>query len=97
MVVRNCDIKDDSGPFDGGIYFYRARVDLREFTIGCDEMWRHHHKTYNSHYESDEEEAAVKGVDADDAVYEPPKKRSEIHVTLRKKPSSRARAATRKG
>jgi hypothetical protein len=95
MVVRNCDVKEESGPFDGGIYFYRAKVDLREFTIGCDDMWRHHYKVYNDHYQSDEEEEAFSGAAA---LPEAPKKRSEIEVTLRKtaRGSKAARPKTKK-
>lgn len=105
LVVKNSDIKDESGSFDGGIYFYRAKVDHREFTIGCDAMWKHHYTTYNDHYESDEEKENAKIVTAsgggvlraiaDDR--EEPKRRREIEVALRKVRPGRARVVTQKG
>lgn len=82
LVIRNSDIVDESAAFDGGIFFYRAKVKHRDFIIGCDEMWRYHLRNYNEHYESDEDEAdssnaIVRGTDA-------PKKKSEISVVLKK-------------
>lgn len=92
LVIRNSDNNDESGPFEGGVFFYKARIDHREFTIGCDAMWRFHYRQYNAHYESDEE-AGDQPNDVD-----PPRKRSEMTITLRKpktpslaKPTSRKR------
>lgn len=86
MVVRNTDVsrEDEQTTFDGGIFFYRAKVDHREFTIGCDEMWRYHYRHYNEHYESDEEDKAASTSLAQLGVTrEAPKKKSEIEVSLR--------------
>jgi len=55
LVIKNSDIDESEGDFDGSVFFYKAKPQHRPFTIGSDDMWRHHFKVYNEHYESDEE------------------------------------------
>lgn len=93
LVVRNADVDESEGAFDGGIFFYKAKAKHREFSIGCETMWRYHYKRYNAHYESDEEnceerKVAVKTADA-------PKRKSDVAVLLRK-PAAQARPKTKR-
>ena len=55
MVIRNADVIESDGDFEGGVYFYKAKKEHKPFTVGCDAMWRYHFRKYNNHYETDEE------------------------------------------
>jgi len=93
FVIKNADVDENEGAFDGGVFFYKAKAKHREFSIGCEAMWRYHYRFYNQHYESDEEDqktAAVPG------TRDAPKKRSDVAVVLRKpgKPAAKAKPKT---
>lgn len=94
LVVRNSDNPDEDGDFEGGIFFYKARIDHPDFTIGCDQMWKFHLSQYNEHYETDEEkfiDDKHAGSVGASKQHNAPRKNSELAVQLRKtKPSAAA-------
>lgn len=81
MVVKNSDVHEESGPFDGGIYYYKAKKEHREFHIGSDSMWRYHFRVFNQNYEDELERADDKN---DAPRRDPPKRQSQISVALKK-------------
>ena len=84
LILQTCEL-DTSLPFSGAVSYHRAKFNRRKFTIGCDQMWVLHTRTFNEHYASDEEEAQTM------SAYAPPK----TNVTLTKRihrPRQRARA-----
>lgn len=55
LVVKNADVIEGDGEFDGGIYFYKAKLHKKPFYVGSKAMWQYHYTHFNEHYESDEE------------------------------------------
>lgn len=60
MVVRNVDVDESDGDFEGGIYYYKAKETHRPFTICSNAVWRQHFYHYNENYEIEAEEEMLR-------------------------------------
>lgn len=83
LVIKNADVNEDDGDFNGSVYFYKAKKEHHDFRIGCDAMWEEHYRQYNEHYETDEENAGSDDEDTNTVVAS--SSRSVPKVTLNKR------------